>query len=491
MADNATRPIQSSLRILATVEPATEEDVQVRMFGHERPLSGVTMPLDGRFAITSDDEGSLRLWKLGADDAQPETIGNIGNPGPLRTAAVVVTADGRSAAVGDWDGCIHLVDLLAARELRKWQGHKLVPGKLAFLAEGRELLSASQDGFLRRWDARTGRCLAQCELPFPFSRSLYGVAASADGRRIVGAAWDEGLVVWSGRDGSELLILRENVAGIAPVSLPADGRFAFTGTRNGRVVQWDLSKGRRVAAYDGHSWDVFAVAVSPDGRFCVSGGFDRSVRVWEVETGDCLAILRGHTNSVVGIAITPDARRIASVSDDRTLRVWDIPEAILDCADRAARKANGAITATSKEGVMAGEVQAIVFNADQIYRTLGEPDEGVDGEIEFRNEHKKASGVTYRVQLKSGDSHLRRLKNGTEKFVMKAHYEDLWAGKGTVPVLLIIRASDCSIRYMNATEAIRAAQKANPGQPVRQIVFTGQDFTVEAVLRLRDERLKS
>jgi hypothetical protein len=159
-------------------------------------------------------------------------------------------------------------------------------------------------------------------------------------------------------------------------------------------------------------------------------------------------------------------------------------------ADQAGRRANDEITAASKEGVMVGEVQTIVFSANQIYRTVAEPDEGVDGEIEFRNPRKKATGLTYRVQLKSGDSHLRKLKDGTEKFSMKEHYEDLWAGKGTVPVLLIIRTSDGRIRYMNATEAIRKAQKANVGRPVTQIVFTGEDFTKEALLRLRDERLK-
>jgi len=160
-------------------------------------------------------------------------------------------------------------------------------------------------------------------------------------------------------------------------------------------------------------------------------------------------------------------------------------------ADEAARKANEEITSASKEGVMVGEVQTIVFSADQIYRTVAEPDEGVDGEIEFRNTRKKATGLTYRVQLKSGDSHLEKLKDGTEKFTMKEHYESLWAGEGKVPLLLIIRASDGHTRYINATEVIRATQNANPGKPVTRIVFDGKDFTKEAVLRLRDERLKS
>lgn len=160
-------------------------------------------------------------------------------------------------------------------------------------------------------------------------------------------------------------------------------------------------------------------------------------------------------------------------------------------ADRAARKAHEEITAASKEGVMVGEVQTIVFAADQIYRTVLEPDEGIDGEIEFRNARRKASGLGYRVQLKSGDSHLRTLKDGTEKFPMKEHYEELWAGSNTVPVLLIVRTSDGRIRYINATEAIRAAQKENPGRPVTQIVFDGKELTTEAVLRLREERMKS
>jgi GTPase SAR1 family protein len=236
-----------------------------------------------------------------------------------------VTAVGRHAAAGDGEGTIHLLDLASARELRNWKGHNYTVGNLAFLAEGREVLSAAEDGYLRRWDAKTGTYLAQCKLPF---KALFGIAASADGSRIGGAALGEGLALWSGCEGAEPVVFREDVAGQSPVSLPADGRFAFTGTEDGKVAQWDLTEGRRVAAFEGHSGQVLALAVTLDGRFCVSGGED-SVRLWAVETGQCLAILRGHAGPVYGVAITPDARRIASVSDDCTLRVWDISEAIL------------------------------------------------------------------------------------------------------------------------------------------------------------------
>ena len=163
-------------------------------------------------------------------------------------------------------------------------------------------------------------------------------------------------------------------------------------------------------------------------------------------------------------------------------------------ADAAGRKAGEEILAASKEGVMVGEVQSIVFSANQIYRIEAAPDEGVDGWIEFRNEKKKASGLYYRVQLKSGDSHLTKPKKGPQQFKLKAHYAENWTGHDVngdrkVPVLLIIRDSDGKMSYLNATEAILNAKKKAPGKPVKQIPFVGEEFTKDAVLRLRKERL--
>ncbi len=289
------------------------------------------MPADGRFALTTGYDGTVRKWGLREDRPNQgeivcSTVGLLG---------VAVTEDGSLAAAGGFSGTIHLVDLSRGRELRGWKGHKKPPGSLAFLHGGRELLSAAEDGWLRRWNVDTGKRISQCKVPFT---SLYGVAASADGNRIVGAAVGEGLAVWSGRDGEAPGTLTESVANLSSISLPATGRFAFTGTIEGTVAKWDLEEGRRVAAFEGHTGNVYAVAVTPEGRFCVSGGADGTVRLWAAESGQCLAILRGHTGDVNGVAITPDARRLASVGDDQTLRVWDIPESILARAARSRKR---------------------------------------------------------------------------------------------------------------------------------------------------------
>lgn len=158
-------------------------------------------------------------------------------------------------------------------------------------------------------------------------------------------------------------------------------------------------------------------------------------------------------------------------------------------ADEAGRMAGEKQNTASMEQVMVGEVMALVGAAEQIYRIQAEPDEGVDGEIEFRDTKKKATGITFRVQLKSGDSHLKKRKDGTEIFAMKKHYADYWTGPKKVPVLLIIRSSDGLIRYMNATKAIRAAKRKAADKPLTQLIFQGEEFTKEAVLKLREERM--
>jgi len=313
--------------------PATEKDVRVRVFeGHAGDVWRVAMPADGQFALTTSADGTVRKWRLTEDGTRQGEIVCSAEDGFVGLA---VTSDGSFAAAGDHSGTIHLLDVTAGRELRRWKGHERVPGNLAFFCGGRELLSASQDGWLRRWGADTGKRISQCKVPF---HNLYNLAASADGNRIVGAAVVGGLVVWSGRDGEKPRTLKERVAGMAPVSLPAIGPFAFTGARDGTVTKWDLDEGRRLAVFEGHNGDVHAVAVTPDGRLCASGGKDHTVRLWAAESGQCLAILRGHSDEVNSIAITLDARRLASVGDDNSLRIWDIPESILARAAMSRRR---------------------------------------------------------------------------------------------------------------------------------------------------------
>jgi len=73
----------------------------------------------------------------------------------------------------------------------------------------------------------------------------------------------------------------------------------------------------------GHVSLVLAARFSNDGRWIISGSNDLTIRVWEVSTGRCIRTFRGHTHSVRGVYLTPNGARLLSLSGNNGLRLWD------------------------------------------------------------------------------------------------------------------------------------------------------------------------
>lgn len=133
----------------------------------------------------------------------------------------------------------------------------------------------------------------------------------------------------------------------------------------------------------------------------------------------------------------------------------------------------------SRELILIGEMQAIVGAAGHLFRTTSHFDWGIDGEIEFKDATGRASARRVYVQLKSGDSHLRKRADGVEVFDVKnPRHLEYWAAH-LEPVMLVVRNSHGLIRWMD----VRGYLHAN-GRSSRQIIFTGEVLTAAAVQAL-------
>jgi WD40 repeat protein len=195
-----------------TQAPATEKDVRVRVFeGHGDAVWRVAMPADGRFALTTSDDGTVRKWDLDSEQRADVDEGVVlaKSEDGAGFWGVAVTADGGLAAAGDTKGRMLLLDPQADLNsgsgtdpiLATVQAH--TPGKslgsLAFCGDGEapsqaraqrrarnqkrdlELHSVGRDNVLRRWHVRklqqllaedadtefdARACLASCPMPF-------------------------------------------------------------------------------------------------------------------------------------------------------------------------------------------------------------------------------------------------------------------------------------------------------------------------------------
>lgn len=101
------------------------------------------------------------------------------------------------------------------------------------------------------------------------------------------------------------------------------------------------------------------------------------------------------------------------------------------------------------------------------------------------------SGKKLYLQLKSGDSHLRRReRDEKEIFAIKdARHADYWMNQA-FPVLLVIRSSAREVRWMEVRDWLKR-ETEDGKKPVKQIVFDAERFDVMSVRRWRDRALGS
>jgi WD40 repeat protein len=72
-----------------------------------------------------------------------------------------------------------------------------------------------------------------------------------------------------------------------------------------------------------HSDTVLCLDWSPDGKLIASGGADKQLRVSDVTTGKLLKTFEGHTHHVMGVTWRADGRVLASSGADNVVKVWD------------------------------------------------------------------------------------------------------------------------------------------------------------------------
>ncbi|MFX0003838.1 MAG: serine hydrolase [Promethearchaeota archaeon] len=74
----------------------------------------------------------------------------------------------------------------------------------------------------------------------------------------------------------------------------------------------------------GHAWEVQKVVFSPDGQVLASGSHDGSIKLWDISKGEVLNTLQGHYYSVISLAFSPDGSILASGGWGKKINLWNL-----------------------------------------------------------------------------------------------------------------------------------------------------------------------
>lgn len=181
------------------------------------------------------------------------------------------------------------------------------------LPDGRRLLTASQDGSARLWDASTGKELRR------FHRkgngNVWNVALLPGGVSFLDAGEDGSVTEWNLETGATNRLFRHGVR-VYRLAVAPDGKSFYAGDSSGAVVQWSLVNGEEIRRLSAHKKDVYTVALGGAGRRIVTGSSDKSVIVWDAASGAAVRTLP-MGDDVSTVVVSPDGLRFLSVSSDK------------------------------------------------------------------------------------------------------------------------------------------------------------------------------
>ncbi|KAF8834868.1 WD40 repeat-like protein [Paxillus ammoniavirescens] len=260
--------------------------------------------------------------------------------------------------------------------LLKLHGHMNPIWSVAFLPSGKEVISGSADGNVRRWRVEDG-----CELGKLMwdKGAVLAVAASVDGRFIAMGGKAKNITICDATTYEKVIELEGHLDNIRSLDFSHDSASVVSGSVDKTVIVWSTVTGKsllgplkghtstvwraqfspngdKIASCDGgdiriwnsHSGDLVirpipvkavSLAWTPDDQQLIAGCGDGSIKRIASSSGSLIAGWKAHTNLVHSIAVSPNGKFIASASPDNTVRLWAMTtsERIfppLECDDR-------------------------------------------------------------------------------------------------------------------------------------------------------------
>jgi WD40 repeat protein/serine/threonine protein kinase len=199
-------------------------------------------------------------------------------------------------------------------------GHKGPVTRAEYSVDGEHIITASEDGTVRLWEAATGH--ERVAIQAADRDELFAAALSPDGKRIISLTKaGPSPTVWDGASGERLLSLEGHENRIAHAGFSRDGSRILTASWDGTARVWDASSGEQLLSMQAHD-RVHYAEETPDGSGLVTMG-DVAVKVWAMPMGDERYVKHGFDNRATSAVFSPDGGRVLTAAQDGVAKVWD------------------------------------------------------------------------------------------------------------------------------------------------------------------------
>jgi hypothetical protein len=317
--------------------------------------------LGGGTGLQPEDSGETPHLPAGAIRQLDEV--RLLNAGHVLTVAF--SPDGKSLAVGSWDGTVKLWDVATGKKIRQLPEHRTPVTRVEYSSDGKVLLSNGQDGTLGFWDTADGKQLRLLKDLPPISnfrlapngnflatthrgnlqlwnmkteKMQFQLSAKQQFNRLLGFTPDSGKMICLGyREQRMKIVFRDTETGkqmaesdtgkdniirgwLGPALSSTARRLLFNDWPD--LFLYDLGTGRTRPAKPANK--VSSAAFSPNAKMFAFVESDEVIHVWETATLKERCRFQGRENGRIPLAFSPDGKILASGSTDNSVFLWDV-----------------------------------------------------------------------------------------------------------------------------------------------------------------------
>jgi len=216
--------------------------------------------------------------------------------------------------------------LLPTPKMRKLlKGHFGKVYAMHWAGNGKDLVSASQDGKLIVWDAIQNVKIQA--IPLRSSWVMTCAFEQTKGNFVACGGLDNLCSIYQLNQPQVMRSYRELAAhdGYLSCCRFINESQIITSSGDSTCMLWDVELGQSKLTFSDHEGDVMSVAILPsvDPNMFVSGSCDSFAKIWDIRTGKCTMTFRGHESDINSVTLFPDGKAFGTGSDDSTCRVFD------------------------------------------------------------------------------------------------------------------------------------------------------------------------